>query len=80
MEASQKDYTRLDITNARQSSSIGLIIRQKKPKNLETPFDQLDSFLTPTDLFYIRSHFPAPKLELASYQLHIDGAVGIRFL
>jgi hypothetical protein len=71
MEASQKDYTRLEITNARQSSSIGLIIRQKKPKNLETPFDQLDSFLTPTDLFYIRSHFPAPKLDLASYQLHI---------
>jgi hypothetical protein len=79
MEASQKDYTRLEITNARQSSSIGLIIRQKK-KNLETRFDQLDSFLTPTDLFYIRSHFPAPKLALASYQLHIDGAVGIRFL
>jgi DMSO/TMAO reductase YedYZ molybdopterin-dependent catalytic subunit len=54
---------------------MGLIIRQKEPKNLETPFDQADSFLTPTELFYIRSHFPAPKLDLASYQLRIDGAV-----
>src|SRR6202158_1953293 len=56
-------------------SSMGLIIRQKEPSNLETPFDQVDSFLTPTELFYIRSHFPAPKLNLASYQLRIDGAV-----
>ena len=58
-----------------QSSSVGLIIRQKEPTNLETPFDQVDSFLTPMELFYIRSHFPTPKLELASYQLRIDGAV-----
>jgi DMSO/TMAO reductase YedYZ molybdopterin-dependent catalytic subunit len=26
-------------------------------------------------MFYIRSHFPAPRLELASYRLRIDGAV-----
>src|SRR6266446_1216532 len=64
-----------DINNAGQSSSVGLIMRQKEPNNLETPLDQVDSYLTPTELFYIRSHFPAPKLELASYQLRIDGAV-----
>jgi DMSO/TMAO reductase YedYZ molybdopterin-dependent catalytic subunit len=58
-----------------QANSVGLIIRQKEPTNLETPLDQADSYLTPTELFYIRSHFPAPKLELASYQLRIDGAV-----
>src|SRR5947209_3288942 len=61
--------------NADQSASTGLIIRQKEPNNLETPFDEVDSFLTPTELFYIRSHFPAPRLELSSYQLRIDGAV-----
>ena len=58
-----------------QTYSAGLIIRQKAPTNLETRLDQVDSYLTPTELFYIRSHFPAPKLDLASYQLHIDGAV-----
>jgi len=67
-------YIKGEINKARQSSS-GLIIRQKEPNNLETPFDEVDSFLTPTELFYIRSHFPAPKLEVGSYQLHIDGAV-----
>jgi DMSO/TMAO reductase YedYZ molybdopterin-dependent catalytic subunit len=62
-----------------RSSSVGLIIRQKEPNNLETPFDQIDSFLTPTELFYIRSHFPAPTLDVASYQLRIDGAVSKPF-
>jgi len=53
-----------------------LIIRQKEPVNLETPFDQVvDSYLTTTELFYIRSHFPAPNLDIASYQLRVDGAV-----
>jgi len=30
----------------------GLIIRQQEPKNLEFPFDRLDSYLTPVDSFY----------------------------
>jgi DMSO/TMAO reductase YedYZ molybdopterin-dependent catalytic subunit len=75
MKDAQKHYTGGEIKKARQSSSMGLIIRQKEPTNLETPFAQVYSFLTPTELFYIRSHFPAPKLDLASYQLRIDGAV-----
>src|SRR5882762_866906 len=75
MEDTQKHYTGGEIKKARQSSSMGLIIRQKEPTNLETPFDQLDSFLTPTELFYIRSHFLAPTLDIASYRLRIDGAV-----
>jgi DMSO/TMAO reductase YedYZ molybdopterin-dependent catalytic subunit len=70
MQYSEKRYA----DNA-QDSSPGLIIRQKEPKNLESPFDRLDSYLTPTELFYIRSHFPTPNLDRASYQLRIDGAV-----
>jgi DMSO/TMAO reductase YedYZ molybdopterin-dependent catalytic subunit len=63
------------MTKTLQTYSAGLIIRQKEPINLETPFDQVDSYLTPAELFYIRSHFPVPRLDLTSYQLRIDGAV-----
>src|SRR5438094_7140754 len=63
------------MAKATQPYSAGMVIRQKEPTNLETPLDQVDSYLTPAELFYIRSHFPTPRLELASYQLHIDGAV-----
>jgi DMSO/TMAO reductase YedYZ molybdopterin-dependent catalytic subunit len=71
MEGSRNQY----INEARRSSPAGLIIRQKEPPNLEMPFDQVDSYLTPTELFYIRSHFPAPRIDVAGYQLRIDGAV-----
>ena len=60
--------------SARLASS-GMIVRQKEPKNLEMPFDRGDSFLTPPAMFYVRSHFPAPPLDPASYRLEIDGAV-----
>src|ERR1700694_5332501 len=71
MEGSKTIY----IYKTRQLLSAGLTIRQKEPKNLEAPFDPIDSYLTPTELFYIRSHFPIPSLDRASYQLRIDGAV-----
>ena len=54
---------------------FGLIIREREPVNLEYPFDQLQQFLTPNDLFYIRSHFKAPSLDRDRYELTISGAV-----
>jgi DMSO/TMAO reductase YedYZ molybdopterin-dependent catalytic subunit len=75
MEVKQQYDTRGDLNTARRTSPLGLIMRQKEPDNLESPFLPVDSFLTPTELFYVRSHFAAPKLDLASYQLRIGGAV-----
>jgi DMSO/TMAO reductase YedYZ molybdopterin-dependent catalytic subunit len=71
MDGSERRY----VDNTIQVPSAGLTIRQKEPKNLEAPFDQINSYLTPTELFYIRSHFPIPALDRTSYQLRIDGAV-----
>src|SRR3979490_1544901 len=71
MEGSKEQY----VDNTSQFFSPDLIIRQKEPKNLEAPFDRIDSYLPPTELFYIRSHFPTPNLDRAAYQLRIDGAV-----
>lgn len=58
-----------------QPGRVGLTIRQKEPTNLETAHDQIDSFLTPAELFYIRDHFPAPDLKIAEYELRVGGAV-----
>jgi DMSO/TMAO reductase YedYZ molybdopterin-dependent catalytic subunit len=63
------------VDNTNQLFAAGLTIRQKEPKNLEAPFDRIESYLTPTELFYIRSHFPIPTVDCASYKLRIDGAV-----
>jgi DMSO/TMAO reductase YedYZ molybdopterin-dependent catalytic subunit len=60
---------------ANAESAGGLVIRQKEPRNLEFPFDRLDSYLTPVEFFYIRSHFHAPGLQPDSYRLSVGGAV-----
>ncbi len=52
-----------------------MILRQRQPLNLECPFEQLDDLLTPVESFYIRNHFPVPKLEENEYRLQVDGAV-----
>lgn len=53
----------------------GQIIRQKEPANLEFPFASLDRFLTPTDRFFTRCHFPIPKIDGGSWKLKVEGAV-----
>lgn len=57
------------------ASRGGLVIRQMEPANLETPLDVVDSFITPADLFYVRSHFEVPDVEPSTYRLRVDGAV-----
>jgi DMSO/TMAO reductase YedYZ molybdopterin-dependent catalytic subunit len=52
-----------------------MIIREKEPANLEMPFGLLDGFITPNEQFYIRSHFPVPPVNLASWRLRVEGAV-----
>jgi DMSO/TMAO reductase YedYZ molybdopterin-dependent catalytic subunit len=60
---------------ARESSATGMTVREREPLNLESPLWALEDFLTPNDLFYVRSHFLTPKLNAESYELRIEGAV-----
>jgi DMSO/TMAO reductase YedYZ molybdopterin-dependent catalytic subunit len=52
-----------------------MIIREKEPANLEMPFGLLDGWTTPNELFYIRSHFPVPEVDLQDWRLKVEGAV-----
>jgi DMSO/TMAO reductase YedYZ molybdopterin-dependent catalytic subunit len=53
----------------------GLIVREKEPLNLEMPFGGLDGFITPTERFYVRCHFPIPQLDTKTWRLKVEGAV-----
>jgi DMSO/TMAO reductase YedYZ molybdopterin-dependent catalytic subunit len=53
----------------------GLIVRQKEPENLESPFASLSSYITPNQLFYVRSHFAVPRLDVRTWRLKVEGAV-----
>lgn len=53
----------------------GLITREQSPPNLEFPFRDLGSRVTPTCSFYVRSHFPTPPLTAEDYRLTVGGTV-----
>jgi DMSO/TMAO reductase YedYZ molybdopterin-dependent catalytic subunit len=54
-----------------------LIIRSLRPPDYETPVALLDSFITPNDHFYVRSHLPVPPaLDADSWTLRVEGEVG----
>jgi DMSO/TMAO reductase YedYZ molybdopterin-dependent catalytic subunit len=52
-----------------------MIVREKEPLNLEMPFASLNNFLTPSDRFFIRSHFAIPEVDLKTWRLHMEGEV-----
>jgi sulfite oxidase len=41
----------------------------------EIPLDRLDSWITPTDRFFVRSHFDVPTVDASTWRLRIDGEV-----
>jgi len=57
----------------------GKIVRSEEPLNLEMPFENLDGFITPTKSFYVRTHFPIPKIDKNRWRLRVEGEVEMPF-
>jgi DMSO/TMAO reductase YedYZ molybdopterin-dependent catalytic subunit len=53
----------------------GRIVRSEEPLNLEMPFETAEGFITPTESFYVRTHFPIPKIDRDAWWLHVEGEV-----
>ena len=65
-----------DASSSRQPiPGVGLIVREKDPENLESPPSVLQTFITPSDQFYIRNHFKVPELAANSWKLKVEGAL-----
>jgi DMSO/TMAO reductase YedYZ molybdopterin-dependent catalytic subunit len=58
-----------------QKLIAGKIVRGETPLNLEMPFEKLEGFLTPTESFYVRTHFPIPSIDRDAWWLRIEGEV-----
>ncbi len=52
-----------------------LIVRSLRPEDLETPVGLFDSFITPNDLFYVRHHLYAPRVDAGAWKLQVEGEV-----
>ena len=53
----------------------GLIVREKEPVNLELPFPTLGERIVPNERFFVRTHFPLPKIDIATWRLKVEGHV-----
>ena len=62
-------------TAAQRYGKDKLIVRSLRPPDFETPVALLDSFITPNDLFYVRSHLPIPQVDAAAFSLKVGGEV-----
>jgi DMSO/TMAO reductase YedYZ molybdopterin-dependent catalytic subunit len=52
-----------------------LITRQSEPENAELPLRQWWSWITPSRLFYVRSHFAVPAFDAEPWRLVVEGEV-----
>src|SRR5437016_4249820 len=53
----------------------GRIVHGQAPLNVEMPFETAESFITPTESFYVRTHFPIPAIDRNAWWLHVEGEV-----
>ena len=65
-----------EVLLARQAlSKERLTARSMNPEDFETPAHLLTSWITPNDLFFVRSHFYTPSLSGEGWNLRVDGEV-----
>lgn len=48
----------------------------RHPFNCEPPLEHLKTFVTPTELHYVRNHGAVPRLDWDSHEIRVDGLVG----
>ena len=56
-------------------SGFTLLERLPRPEELETPLEYLESFKTPNEVFFVRSHFGPPEIDPNSWRLEFEGMV-----
>lgn len=52
-----------------------MITRTRSPPNSEAPTSALTAAITPSGRFFVRSHFPVPKVDAGKWSLEIAGEV-----
>ena len=53
-----------------------LILHSDRPEDMETPNQDLETWITPNDAFFVRQHLPRPTVDMRAYRLTVNGLVG----
>ncbi|MBI2680568.1 MAG: molybdopterin-dependent oxidoreductase [Candidatus Solibacter usitatus] len=52
-----------------------MIIRGARPEDFEMPLSGFDSWITPNERFFVRTHVYTPSVDLAAWRLRVEGEV-----
>jgi sulfite oxidase len=66
-------------THSQTGKSVSMIIHSRRPEDYEMPLDGFLNSVTPTELFYVRSHHYTPQVDVERYQLKVGGEVNTPF-
>jgi DMSO/TMAO reductase YedYZ molybdopterin-dependent catalytic subunit len=58
-----------------QQPGQNLMVRSANPEDFEMPLSEFDTWLTPAEHFFVRTHIYKPKVELAEWRLRVDGLI-----
>jgi DMSO/TMAO reductase YedYZ molybdopterin-dependent catalytic subunit len=61
--------------SAQVPAKRGMIVRSRRPEDLEMPLDGFSEWITPIDRFFVRTHVYTPQVELASWKFQVEGEV-----
>ncbi len=83
MPLSRRDFVRTSLVaplltsfaSAEERPFPGMVVRATEPRNLEFPVSELRDAITPTEQFFVRSHFAVPTTDLKTWRLKVEGAV-----
>lgn len=62
-------------TRLGEQSASEMIVRAKRPEDLEMPAAGFSDLITPIDRFFVRTHVAVPDVDLATWRLKIEGHV-----
>ena len=54
---------------------LDMFVRAVRPEDLEMPLSGFSDYITPIEHFFVRTHVYAPKVNLDSWRLKVDGEV-----
>jgi len=58
-----------------QKRPVNMIVRSTRPEDLEMPLSGFDDYITPAEDFFVRSHVPVPRVDLAQWRLSVGGHI-----
>src|SRR5260370_29553945 len=62
-------------TRAADRPKQGMIVRSVRPEDFDMPLEGFDTWITPIEHFFVRSHMSKPSVDLAAWRLSVQGEV-----